>query len=48
MDFAKEGLVLPPNAVPFQVRPVTSWNGLVEISCPAPATPIITDVPQPL
>jgi len=44
----KKGLVLPPNAVPFQVRPVTSWNGRVEISCPAPATPMITDVPQPL
>jgi hypothetical protein len=23
----------PPKAVPFQVRPVTSWNGRVEISC---------------
>merc|ERR1719213_456208 len=37
----------PPNAVPFQVRPVTSWNGRVEISWPAAATPITTDVPQP-
>ena len=37
----------PPKAVPFQVRPVTSWNGRVEISWPAPATPIITDWPQP-
>jgi len=38
----------PPNAVPFHVLPVTSWNGRVEISWPAPATPMITDVPQPL
>src|SRR5262245_26571610 len=28
----------PPKAVPIQVRPVTSWNGRVEISCPAAAT----------
>lgn len=39
---------IPPNAVPFHVRPVTSWKGLVEISWPAAATPIITDTPQPL
>ena len=32
----------PPKAVPFQTRPVTSWNGRVRISCPAPATPMIT------
>lgn len=38
----------PPNADPFQVRPVTSWNGRVEISVLAGATPTITDVPQPL
>ena len=37
----------PPNAVPFHTRPVTSWNGRVLISCPAPATPMITDTPQP-
>jgi hypothetical protein len=37
----------PPKAVPFQVRPVTSWNGRVEISWPAPATPMMTDLPQP-
>ena len=37
----------PPNAVPFHTRPVTSWNGRVWISCPAPATPMITDTPQP-
>ena len=24
----------PPNAVPFQTLPVTSWNGRVAISCP--------------
>jgi hypothetical protein len=24
----------PPKAVPRQDRPVTSWNGRVEISCP--------------
>jgi hypothetical protein len=30
----------PPKAVPFQTRPVTSWNGRVEISWPAPATPM--------
>ena len=29
-------------------RPVTSWNGRVLISWPAPATPMITDSPQPL
>eukprot|EP00962_Isochrysis_galbana_P038265 scaffold13577_cov135-Isochrysis_galbana.AAC.1 len=37
----------PPNAVPFQVRPVTNWKGRVEISCPAAATPMTTEVPQP-
>ena len=26
----------PPNAVPFHTRPVTSWNGRVAISWPAP------------
>ena len=40
--------VLPPKAVPFQTRPVTSWNGLVAISLPAAATPMIVDTPQPL
>ena len=39
---------LPPKAVPFHTRPVTSWNGLVDISWPAAATPMITDTPQPL
>lgn len=39
---------IPPNAVPFHVRPVTSWKGRVEISWPAAATPIMTLVPQPL
>lgn len=38
----------PPKAVPFQTRPVTSWNGLVEISCPAPATPMMILSPHPL
>ena len=38
----------PPKAVPFQTRPVTSWNGRVEISWPAPATPMMIDTPQPL
>jgi hypothetical protein len=37
----------PPNAEPFQTLPVTSWNGRVEISCPEPATPMITETPQP-
>ena len=37
----------PPNAVPFQTRPVTSWNGRVAISWPAPATPMMTLTPQP-
>ena len=37
----------PPKAVPFQTLPVTSWKGRVDISCPAPATPTMTDVPQP-
>lgn len=34
--------------VPFHVRPVTSWNGLVAISWPAAATPMMVDTPQPL
>jgi hypothetical protein len=33
----------PPKAVPRQVRPVTSWNGRVEISAPAGATPMMID-----
>ena len=33
----------PPKAVPFQTRPVTSWNGRVAISWPAPATPMMID-----
>ena len=33
----------PPKAVPFQTRPVTSWKGRVEISCPAAATPMMID-----
>src|SRR6185503_8753304 len=37
----------PPNAVPRQLRPVTSWNGRVEISFPASATPMMMLVPQP-
>ena len=37
----------PPNAVPFQTRPVTSWNGRVLISAPAGATPMMIDWPQP-
>lgn len=37
----------PPNAEPFHTRPVTSWKGRVEISCPAPATPMTTDCPHP-
>ena len=39
---------IPPKAVPFQTRPVISWNGRVDISFPAPATPMIVDTPQPL
>src|SRR5262249_29944901 len=31
----------PPNAVPFQTRPVTSWNGRVAISAPEGATPMM-------
>ena len=38
----------PPKAEPRHTRPVTSWNGRVLISCPAPATPMITLSPQPL
>ena len=34
----------PPKAVPFQTRPVTSWNGRVAISWPAPATPMIDEL----
>ncbi len=41
-------LFQPPKAEPFHTRPVTSWNGRVDISCPAAATPMMTDVPQPL
>ena len=37
----------PPNAVPRQLRPVTSWNGRVAISLPASATPMMIEVPQP-
>src|SRR6185436_14367991 len=37
----------PPKAVPLQTRPVTSWNGRVRISWPAPATPMMIDSPQP-
>src|SRR5262249_8502023 len=37
----------PPKAVPFQTRPVTSWNGRVAISVPAGATPMMMDWPQP-
>src|SRR6185312_11973201 len=37
----------PPKAVPFQTLPVTNWNGRVEISAPAGATPITIDWPQP-
>src|SRR5258706_388519 len=37
----------PPKAVPFQTRPVTSWKGRVLISWPDPATPMITETPQP-
>lgn len=40
-------LLKPPNAVPFHVLPVISWNGRVAISCPAGATPITQDWPQP-
>mmetsp|Transcript_16402 Transcript_16402/g.18241 ORF Transcript_16402/g.18241 Transcript_16402/m.18241 type:complete len:213 (+) Transcript_16402:3-641(+) len=40
--------LVPPKAEPRQLRPVTSWKGRVEISFPAPATPMITLVPQPL
>src|ERR1700733_14723005 len=32
----------PPNAVPFQTRPVTSWNGRAPFSCPEAATPTLT------
>jgi hypothetical protein len=35
----------PPNAVPFQTRPVTSWNGRVAISAPEGATPMMMDWP---
>lgn len=45
---SKKKIIILPKAVPFQVRPVTSWNGRVEISWPAAATPTITEVPQPL
>ena len=34
----------PPNAVPSHWRPVTSWKGRVEISCPDAATPVLAHV----
>lgn len=37
----------PPNADPCHLRPVTSWNGRVEISLPAAATPMMVETPQP-
>lgn len=36
----------PAPALPY--LPVMSWNGLVEISCPAAATPMMHDSPHPL
>lgn len=39
---------VPPKAVPFHTRPVTNWNGRVEISFPAAATPMMMDSPHPL
>src|SRR6218665_3800 len=38
----------PPPLKPPHGRPVTGWTGRVRISCPAPATPMITLSPQPL
>jgi len=38
----------PPKAEPLQTLPVTNWKGLVEISAPAGATPMIILCPQPL
>ena len=38
----------PPNAVPFHCLPVTNQNGLVDISLPAAATPIMQLSPKPL
>jgi len=32
--------------VPFQTRPVTSWNGRVSITAPEGATPMMIDWPQ--
>src|SRR5262249_47733168 len=34
-------------AAPRHTRPVTSWNGRVEISWPAPATPMMMLSPHP-
>lgn len=36
-----------PSQPPLPHLPVTSWNGLVEISCPAAATPMMHDSPHP-
>lgn len=44
----KLNMKLPPKADPFHTRPVTNWKGLVEISWPAPATPMTTLCPHPL
>mmetsp|Transcript_20810 Transcript_20810/g.79791 ORF Transcript_20810/g.79791 Transcript_20810/m.79791 type:complete len:336 (+) Transcript_20810:880-1887(+) len=38
----------PPKAEPSHFRPVTNWNGRVEISAPAGATPMMMLRPQPL
>src|ERR1700722_10688584 len=37
----------PPKAVPFQTRPVTSWNGRVLVFLSAPATPTTPATPRP-
>lgn len=47
-DARNNSSTAPPKAEPFQVRPVTNWNGRVLISWPEPATPIIVETPQPL
>merc|ERR1719373_1468380 len=39
---------VPPNADPLHTLPVTNWNGLVLISCPEAATPMMHDSPHPL
>lgn len=47
MDTHSDRPLTPPKALPCHLRPVTSWNGRVEISLPAAATPMMVETPHP-